>query len=349
MSASWPVLYALLAIYRFLYTVLAEVLVSRLTQLGDAHQYQDGTFIPGLVGLLWNTALNKNIGAVFYLMTGGSAIGVSLLFCALGTIGLIIFLRALPHDDRKIAFLIFLMPSVTIWSSIASKEAVLMLVWGIILSYLANYVRGEARLRWYHGAAVFILWIYKAQYLVPLSFLFAGLYVWKRTNTPATLVLIGSAASLVPLIIFANTIDELSFIVMRHFLVADGSIRDPFWVDQYDVFLKAPYGMALAFFGPTITEASEKPIMLMSFVESLVLVGIVTLILLYRIPRMSAYAFILILFTLFWLMFVNYPFSVQNAGSAIRYRTNYLMLLFFVLLVVPRLTAWQRHRIMNAL
>jgi hypothetical protein len=37
------------------------------------------------------------------------------------------------------------------------------------------------------------------------------------------------------------------------------------------------------------------------------------------------------MFTLFWILFTNYPLGIMNPGSAIRYRTGYEILVFVVM------------------
>ncbi len=100
---------------------------------------------------------------------------------------------------------------------------------------------------------------------------------------------------------------------------------EPFFVDRYDVFLKAPEGMFLAFVGPTLAEVATTPLHLITFLESMFLVAVLAYFVVRRLPSLPIYSVIMGFFITFWVMFPNYPLGVMNPGTAIRYRTGWII------------------------
>jgi hypothetical protein len=136
-----------------------------------------------------------------------------------------------------------------------------------------------------------------------------------------------------------NEINELSFIMPAHFSLEAGSTREnTIWVNDFDVFWNAPYGMFIGFFGPTISEVLSKPTHLIAFLESAIIVGlfiygIVKLILVsVNTGRVNVFYLGVFITATLWILFVHYPFGALNPGSAIRYRENFygfLVILFY--------------------
>ena len=60
---------------------------------------------------------------------------------------------------------------------------------------------------------------------------------------------------------------------------------------------------------------------------------------------MPLFGFFLTIGGLFWILFANYPFGIMNPGSAIRYRTGYILfvvLIFTLLLSRDVYLRWQK-------
>ena len=156
--------------------------------------------------------------------------------------------------------------------------------------------------------------------------------------TPANVIHAGAfaagAISLLPLYLFFDVLSEISFQVLPHFV--GGSTRAAFWIAPDDVYLKAAYGMLLSFIGPTLPEAlrASNPLHVVTFCESLVTLAYLAYLFLGQIRWMSAYNFFLVGFSLFWLLFANYPFGVMNPGGAVRYRTGYIVFIFVLFAVI---------------
>lgn len=60
------------------------------------------------------------------------------------------------------------------------------------------------------------------------------------------------------------------------------------------------------------------------------LVLVLGLLVVRGLRTLPVYSLIMAATTTFWILFANYPLGIMNAGTAIRYRTGYLILIFVV-------------------
>ena len=138
---------------------------------------------------------------------------------------------------------------------------------------------------------------------------------------------------------FRDIIDELSFSMYAHFNPSGaGSTREiSVFENQYDIFFQAHYGMIVAFIGPSFDELVDKPVFIPFFIEGVALLALLTFLnwreyanVLVK-GKINVLFFTIVFFTLFWFLFVHYPFGVFNPGSATRYRSNFIhFLVIFV-------------------
>ena len=129
---------------------------------------------------------------------------------------------------------------------------------------------------------------------------------------------------------YRDIIDAFSIRIVPHFSATAESTRtNTIWVEQYDVFYNAPYGMMIGFLGPTVMEVWEKPLQGIALMESLVVASFISALLVMAVlPRviqgkLNVLMFSMVLSVFFWILFVHYPFGALNPGSAIRYRSNF--------------------------
>lgn len=339
---TWGVVYALIFAYRTAMSIVAETVVARLTLLGDTSQYSRGEFTileQDLSAVVTNnrqvaTQITESIGAFFYQLSDGNPIAINLGFQVIGFIGIVIFLRSLTPRDRIAAVLLLTLPSFTIWSSIAGKEAIVVFATGIIGAYIVRVYQGRETLTIGVAFSVLVVYLFKDHYLPAVFFLVAGPIIFRRVKQKTFGLILAGLGSLAMLYLVRDTVDALSFEILRHFEGTEGSTRLPFWVEQYDVFVKAPYGMFMGFFGPTVAEASRGILQLMSFVESSIMVAILLYLALGNLPRLPAFMVVMSSFTIFWLLFATYPLAIMNPGSAVRYRTGYEILLFVAVALI---------------
>lgn len=273
----------------------------------------------------------ETIGAVFFLLSGGNQFAINIGFQTIGFVGIVVLLRSVEARTRVWLAALLLLPSFNIWSSVAGKEAVVVLALGVISALIINLYQGRARFRWFYVPAFLTIFILKDQYLPAILFMIVGTMIARHVRQRTFLVLLAGTLSLTPLYLFRQEIDDLAFGMIPHFLGL-GSSREAFWVEQNDVFWRAPVGMFQSFFGPTLAETSLGVLQVFSFVESTVIIGILLVFALRHLPRLPAYMVFMSGFTIFWILFATYPFGIMNPGSAVRYRTGYEMLVFVAII-----------------
>lgn len=358
---SWRLFYVFLYLYRTAVSIVAQVYVVQLTVLGDSGQFQQSS-----VGLLARTSsltlddaldlangprflanrLTEGIGTVFNLVFFNVHMLVNLGFQTIAFIGLYILLRTLDADVRWKVAILLLLPSFTLWSSIASKESVVVFAMSIFVANLYKTLKGHGRTTTLTVFAIVLLALYKVQYGLGVAYAFFVVKIAQKVKQPAFVGLLLGLLPLVAIYFARDVIDQYSFDSQRHFLVSEAAgSRPPFFVEEYDIFAKAWYGMFQAFYGPTLNEATLGLLQLVSFAESLLLVSVLAYFLLKAIPRMAAYSLFLCFFSAFWLLFSTYPFGIVNAGSAVRYRTGYYILIVAIFAIFASrdiLANWRR-------
>ena len=347
MKINWSTFYVFLFVYRCAFSALAYFVVSRLTGLGDVARIISADFtaidvlrlgadpLQGSRGMA--IVIAQNLGRLFKILSFGNELLIFMFFQAVAFVGLVKFLMSLEPNFRKRIALIILFPSFSVWSSIPGKEAIVVFAVGVGCSYVVDMYYNREKLSVLHIVAFAVLAIFKLPYVIAFIYLIGVSKIAYRVRQKAFVALAAGFVSLVPLYTFRDKIDALSFEVIRHFNVGFGRMtREPYWTEQYDVFWKAPYGMYQSFFGPTLSEAATGILQISSFFESAFLVGLLLFFLIRRLPMVPAYNFILVLFATFWMLFPTYPLGIMNPGSAIRYRTGYLL---FVVVIFTFLTS----------
>ena len=335
----WGAIYFLFFLYRCTFAVIAETLIARLTPLGDTTRYQSKFFGWGVTD---STQLTIAIGSIFRSIFGYNPILIDIGFQTIAFVGLVRLLTVLNIEDRKRILVFLMLPSFTIWSSIASKEAIIVFAMSLVCAQIVRAYRNEFSfgvptiLGWY------LVYVYKTHYLPALLFMLSVPILLSHIKQKATLAIILGVISLVPLYFYADVIDQLSFDVLAHFPTGDvntRATREAFFVERYDVFTKAASGIFFGFFGPTWAEATQLIVRMSSFIESTIILLILGFYVIRRLFDLPLFNFVVMGVTLFWILFATYPVGILNPGAAIRYRTGYeLLVLIAVLLLSSRQT-----------
>lgn len=332
--------------YRSIISILGQIVVPEFSSLGDTGHVRAGhtfnkSFQFGTSWFLDSNQVWNNVTAGFSVLMMGNKFLVNLAFQTLAFVGIYQVLRALPISLRKRMILLLYMPSFTLWSSITSKEAIMVFAMGYAMAYLIRLHFGTARLGPLHLLSVWIIFVFKTHYAPALLYAWAVIVIMRNVRFKAAAALAVGLVSLVPLYYLRDTVDALAFAIRPHFL-GGGSTRGIFWAEQYDVFWRAPYGMFQSFMGPTMTEAmsSGNVLQTATYLEGLVLMLIMVFYAAKNIGRLPVHAIVFSTFSLFWMMFANYPFGILNPGSATRYRADYIMFVFVIFAVFMSLEAY---------
>tara|TARA_B100001123_G_scaffold440857_1_gene580839 strand:- start:2191 stop:3303 length:1113 start_codon:yes stop_codon:yes gene_type:complete len=347
MTFSWSIFFVFLFLYRCFVSIIAQ---SSVQELGDASLYQRGgrTVGSGFSALLYEgqsfnvsafrhigTHVTESIGTLLSIAGGGNAYLTNLGFQTIAFVGLVKLLMSVEPSIRRWLALVLILPSFNFWTSIASKEALVTLC---ICMILANYVRMQKlqKVR-IISLAIFsiLLALLKPHYFIAVAYLFGATVLAQRFRQRGVVALSAAVMSLAMLYPIATFLDKQARVIATHFRVSDNTLtREIYFVHELDILFKAPYGMFQSFFGPTVSEAVSGTLAMMSFIESLFLVGLLLMMILHRFWDIRAFEAIIGSVTLFWILFVTYPFGIMNPGSAVRYRSGYLVLVVFVVIFV---------------
>jgi hypothetical protein len=346
---TWGAVYFLFWCYRSLFSVLDELVIMRLTPVSDTRSYQSNDIITaigivgesGSVGTLGMqalaTELTKAVGGVFGTLFFSNPILINIGFQSIGFLGMLAMLRALGPKERTIVLPILMLPSLSVWSSMASKEALLTFMVGIICAHIIDMYNNRDKLRWFHFGCIFLLYAFKPHYLAAIFFILSVTYAAKYCRQKATVAILALMGSFALLFLFRDQVSELANWVNFALTAMGGdSVRPGLLVEEYDVFYKAPYGMFLSFFGPTLGEIT-KILHIFTFIESSIIVGVFMVLLIRGLPYLPVYNIVVSFGTVFWIIFLNYPLGASNAGTAIRYRTGYILLVILAFaFLIPR-------------
>jgi hypothetical protein len=337
---TWGAVYFLFWCYRSVFSVIGEVVIMRLTPISDTRTYQASDLITSLVDIgststsgslgfqALATVITQIVGGVFGSLFFYNSILINIGFQTIGFIGLLAMLRALTPKERSLFLPLLMLPSVTVWTSIASKEALLTFMMGIICAHIIDIYKNQDKIRWYHFGSLALLYIFKPHYLISVMYVLSITYIAKYFRQKATVSIVALISSLGMLYLFRIEYSEMAnWTNSALAAMGGGSGRPALLVEEYDVFYKAPYGMFISFIGPTLGEI-KKILQLFTFIESMIIVSVFAGLIIRGLWFLPIYNVILSLSTIFWIIFLNYPLGLTNAGTAIRYRSGYILLIF---------------------
>lgn len=343
---TWGVFFVFLFVYRSAYSVLGEVIVMRFTPISDTLLYQQGIFEQtalwknfgvealGYSDTILATGLTAFIGGSLNAIFFGEPILVNIGFQSITFVGLVYLISSIKVPDRYYVAALVLLPSFTLWTSIASKEAIVASALAIASGYIIKFYYREGKIKLIHIVSAAVLYIFKFHYLAALGFFFAAAVIGRYVRQRAFSALVVGLLSLVGLYVMRDKIAKMAEFVQWSILsgpMGRSTRVESFFVEQYDVFAKAPIGLFQAYFGPTIEELTKSPLHVLSFVESTILTGVLVYLLAKRLRSLPVYNLIVGSFVLFWIVFANYPQGIVNPGSAIRYRSGWIILVIVVI------------------
>jgi len=334
-------------IVRSAYLLFAILIYSKITTLGDTARY-----LTANVGFSWNifynsTALMDFIGGILGGALGGSNIISNFPFMLISftiTKWAIETLELRTHINNYILFALISLPNFCIWTSICSKETIGLLFSSILAILIINFLKGNYKIKKRDFFALYLCAIFKPQYL---PFILQGLfyiYFCNRIfrNKPWVhfcLGLLAIGCNLFMLYLLKDIINVYASNMYAHFdLTRAISTRDNIFINDNDFFKKAPIGIFISFFGPTLFEMLDKPTHLLAGIESLFII-LIFLYLAYRFlvriittGRLNCIIVFSYVVIFSGICIAHYPFGIFNPGSAIRYRTNFIFI-FIVLLL----------------
>jgi hypothetical protein len=354
---TWGFLYFLLFGYRSVFSVLDQFVILDLTNVGDTLDYQkprslgeafsrvEDSARDGWYQSVLSAAITRLIGWTFAHIGLESPLAANLGFQGLAFIGIVYFLSRLPPTQRAVAFPFMFFPSFTVWTSMATKEAMVVMLLGLICGQVAGMIHSGRRPGVVLVGALAGLFVYKPHYLAAVLFVVLVFWLGRSVREKTTMALMTLAVAVAVVIVLSESLGQLGVGVSRDIHSDIGNIllkRPQFIVEPRDVFVKAPLGMWLSFTGPTLTEAGLGVLQAVSFAESLILVGVLLFVILRHLFSMPLFSLLVGAFAAFLILFATYPLGTSNPGTAIRYRAGYWLFIVLVVCVVMTRQAYVR-------
>jgi hypothetical protein len=209
---------------------------------------------------------------------------------------------------------------------------------------IVEFFNGHYKLHFRDWASFYLCAVFKPQYL---PFIFQGLayiYIAQRwCKTAPRQFILGIcilAVNAGVLLVMRDIVNEYAQIMPAHFFStkAESNRNEGIWNEPNAVFTKAPVGMFVSFVGPTLREMIAKPMHFIAGLEGYLIVVMFSILAMQFAVRnfvqgkFSPLYFFSYFIIITGIAFVHYPFGIFNPGSAIRYRTNFIMLFIILLL-----------------
>ncbi|MGY3211422.1 hypothetical protein [Mucilaginibacter sp. HD30] len=332
---------------KLFYMVFAIFVFSRLTTLGDTFDYLHAPLYFSPKIFYSSTAMMQFLGAVCKLIFRADVLAC-LPFMLLSFYGVYYAVDRLNlYPYATYVLVLFSLPNFGVWTSILGKEAVGCFFSCVIAVILIKKIKGQYQLKLIDYAALYLCAIFKPQYLLFIMQAFVFLFITKRFSDkkyfPLALGIAFIAINVLALYYLRDLVDGLAKGMAIHFRSSDPNLAhstrsEAPWLMPYGFFYAAPYGMFIAFFGPTLSEMLSKPAQLIAGLESIVMIICLVLLVFPRSGyilkhlRFNPTIFITYFIIIIGILFIHYPFGFLNPGSAIRYRSNFYALFVLMLL-----------------
>jgi hypothetical protein len=338
--------------FKLLYCFYGIFIFGNLSPLGDSGTYLNSPIVIDYGLFRNNTLLTSTFTAVvkkIFLFD----IFVHLVFCLMSFGALKLVLDTLKFSQTKTYILILLLsfPSFGMWTSVVSKEVLTCVFTCFNLVWIINLLRDE-KLKysiWINLIFLYFTMVMRPSVGVGVALFIGALYfnkiVWinKYIRFLAMIFSIFSSAIIVYVLTIQYVQDSFIPLAEAYFdprYYSSTSTREfGFWKTASDLYSRAPYGIFLANLGPTFLESLKKPFFIPYFFEGVLFILInfyfvsTTFISHLWKEKIKGNFILFLIFGLFVILFINYPFQIYNPGSALRYRSSYyhivIILLFF--------------------
>ncbi len=272
------------------------------------------------------------------------------------------------YINRQLFWVCNLFPHFLVWSGSSSKEQIIIIFGMFVIGFAAKRTFSACRLSILSLLLVcfslaFICFIrpnyFMIYFIIFLTSLFAPLLIQTKIYRLSVgiwaffLTLLGIIFITSYITFFSkNVIDFMKEVENSFLYLQGGSNRyDIQWENISDFFYNIWWGIPQGFIGPTLFEASSKPIQLPVFFE-----GVIYLIILcYLFAKLLKIAYgsdilrvhiLPYFFVVLAVVFISYPYLLFNAGAALRYKQSmHPVIIFYPLLILGYARAYNLIKI----
>jgi len=332
---------------RFFYLLFTIFVYARLTTLGDTHRYLDAN-IPFSLRIFYDS----NYFMDFFAGTTSSFFRGNMLLSNIPAMLISFFvtkwviekLSLRKYVNNILLMVMISLPNFVIWTSVWSKEVFGLVYSAIIAVLIINFLNGNYKIKIVHMLGLYLCLLFNPQYmpfiLQGLIFIYVSRKFLKHNSVGQFwLAFVFLCINISFLFAIRDIVNMYAGRMHAHFdFYFAGSTRDNIFLEDYDFFRHLPWGMFIAFFGPTLAEMIENPLHAIAGIESLMKILLffylskyiyTRYVLKFRIPSLLPISYHIIFFGI---LFIHYPFGVFNPGSAIRYRSRFIFLFIILLL-----------------
>ena len=332
---------------RVFYLFFTIFVFQRFTSLGDTHRYLsrnisftlriffDSTtfmdFFAGAVGTLFRQDM---------ILSNFPAMLISFF-----TVRWVVEKLSLRKYVNNFFLMIMIsLPNFSVWTSVWTKELFGLVFSAIIAVLVINFLNGQYKIKKIDILGLYLCFLFNPQYL---PFIVQGLiFIYIARNfmnhkpmKQVKLAVIFLIINILFLYLIRDTVNAYAAIMHRHFDTATArATRDNIFIEDYDFFRHLPWGMFIAFFGPTLDEMMTNPAHAIAGLESLFIIILFFYLSKHVYIRGFFKSNVFPLVTISYIIifvgicFIHYPFGVFNPGAAIRYRTRFIFLFTILLL-----------------
>ena len=325
-------IYLFLYLYRIFWMFFSLKVISKLTILGDYKRYVTKNFFDIINNFYMSSGYFTDLVFSFTrLVLKNNLFLTNLLFCILSTYSILFFLKKINYE-RSILFLL-LFPSFNIWSSYLSKEILYVILTGF---FLGLYIDILKNLKFSKNKKILYIFLFvgilimKKQYIIFWLLMIEYLVLKKFFKIKMKNINFFYGIQLILFILILYILKDKIDIFFKNFSIhfdsGNSSKNLDYFTEKYGFFKHIFYGIYISIQGVDIKELLGRNIIkIFSFIES----SIILFYLIFKFFKEKFYKKYYYLLPILNLLIIQYPFSIFNSGSAIRYRTNiYLIILF---------------------
>ena len=332
---------------KILYSLFGVFVFSQYSQLGDSQYYLRSNADFSLYAFVNSTVMMIFICDILQSVFGD--LGTHLLFCLANIFGLYYFLNTIEPQKRELRLIrfIILLPSVSMWTSIVSKETMISIGMYLVGTYCVSYLGGKRKSFLLLISGLLLVFLFKKLFLFPLVIFVSGVVMMKSMQNSITITSVFfssfSLAAAILVVTFENSITSIFETIPDFFDNSEGTVRDFIkWDQPYGFLIYAPIGSLMAFWGPTFSEVIAEPLKIVFFLESLFLIILmISLVIpfmlsIFNTCRVKLFRVCLLAVSLSAFIAILYPYGAINGGSALRYRSAIIPIMLLILVLFNR-------------
>ncbi len=321
-----------LYLYRIFWMLFSLKVISKLIILGDYKRYATKSFFDIINNFYVSSGYFTDLVFSFTrLVLKNNLFLTNLLFCILSTYSILFLLKRINYKRNILLLLLF--PSFNIWSSYLSKEVLYVTLTGFFLGLYIDILNNLKFSKKRKILCIFLfvgILIMKKQYIIFWLLMIEYLVLKKFFKIKIKDINFFYGIQLILFILTLYVLKDNIDIFLKNFFIhfdsGNSSRNLDYFAEKYGFFKHMFYGIYISIQGVDIKELFGRNIMkTFSFIES----SIILFYLILKFFKEKFYKKYYYLLPILNLLIIQYPFSIFNSGSAIRYRTNiYLIILF---------------------